>query len=137
MRARSGTTSADAILAHALAILDGTLELPKARSSRAAAVLARQALEDAVQALCREAGANLARASMRSRLLVLRMVLGDSVADTAEAAWAGLSRACHHHAYELAPTESEVRHLIELVAVLCAREGAEGAIASRPARHPT
>jgi hypothetical protein len=29
-------------------------------------------------------------------------------------AWSALSRACHHHAYELPPTASELRALIDL-----------------------
>jgi len=33
-------------------------------------------------------------------------------------AWDQLSRACHHHAYELTPTTTEVRHLIS-----CLRSG--------------
>lgn len=111
-------TSAAAILAHARAVLDGTLPVPKARAPRAAALLARQALEDTVRALCRSVGVDLDRATTRSQLIGIRVLLGATVADIAEVAWSGLSRACHHHAYELAPTEGEVRHLIALVSTL-------------------
>jgi hypothetical protein len=59
---------------------------------------------------------------MRSCLISLRVLLGDSIADMAEIAWAGLSHACHHHAYELTPTDSEVRHLIKLASTVIAIE---------------
>jgi len=34
---------------------------------------------------------------------------GTEVGRDAAAAWTALSRACHHHAYELAPTAAELR----------------------------
>ncbi|HEX5494546.1 MAG TPA: hypothetical protein VFX70_08255 [Mycobacteriales bacterium] len=70
---------------------------------------------------CRAVGFDLDKATVRSRLIVLRALVGDAEADTAEAAeaaWAGLSRACHQHAYELAPTTGEVSHLVGLVTIL-------------------
>lgn len=81
-------------------------------------MLARQALEDTVRDLCGLVGADVGRATMRSRLIIIRVLLGSDVADLAETAWAGLTRACHHHAYELAPNANEVGHLIGLVSKL-------------------
>ena len=52
---------------------------------------------------------------MQSRLTVLYLFASAEVAKTAEYAWFALSRACHHHAYELAPTASELLHLLSLV----------------------
>lgn len=75
----------------------------------------RQALEDAVRRLCRSKGFDLDRATMRSRLIALRTLAGDEVADRAEVAWAGLSLAGHQHAYELVPASGEVAHLLALV----------------------
>jgi hypothetical protein len=56
----------------------------------------------------------------RSRLIVLRVL--DPVAGThAGRAWDGLSRACHRHAFELPPAESEVRALMDDVRVVLER----------------
>jgi hypothetical protein len=53
--------------------------------------------------------------SMASQLLVLPSYLRDQeAARDAAYAWSALSRACHHHAYELPPTASELRALIQL-----------------------
>ena len=112
--------SVQAALGYAKDILDGAVPMPRGRSTRAAAVLARQALEDAARELCRSAGFDLDKATMRSRLIALRVLVDQSVADTAEVAWAGLSRACHQHAYELTPTTTEVSHLLTLVTTLAA-----------------
>lgn len=110
--------SVEAALGYARDVLDGAVPMPRGRSTRAAAVLARQALEDAARGLCRSAGFDLDKATMRSRLVALRVLADDTAADAAGIAWAGLSRACHQHAYELAPTTGEVRHLIGMVATL-------------------
>ena len=53
-------------------------------------------------------------ASMHVQLICLTIAYGDDpllVSDLANA-WDQLSRACHHHAYELTPTTTEVQHLI-------------------------
>lgn len=63
-------------------------------------------------------GASVDHASMRSKIIVTRMLRGDETGDRAALAWAGLSRACHHHAYELAPAEDEVNRWLGLVSVL-------------------
>ena len=115
------TATCPSLLDHAQAILNGTVRLPQAIATRAAAFLARQALEDTTRALCHRAGANIDRATMRSQLIVVRAFHGDQVANTANIAWIGLSNACHHHAYELTPTVDEVRHWFSLVANLSAQ----------------
>ena len=111
------TTTCPSLLDHAQAIPNGTVRLPQAIATRAAAFLAKQALEDTTRALCHRAGANIDRATMRSQLIVVRAFHGDQVASTANIACIGLSNACHHHAYELTPTVDEVRHWFSLVAV--------------------
>lgn len=71
---------------------------------------------------------------MRAQLLVLRTKAGGDVARQAAAAWHGLSRACHHHAYELAPTAAELRGWLEAVrAVGPALRGTHAAAAARSA----
>jgi hypothetical protein len=119
------TTTAKPLLDHARSILDGTVRLPGSIAPRAAAFLVRQALEETARSLCREAGAGIDRASMRSILIVLRTLYGDSLADPMNVAWTGLCNACHHHAYELAPTAKEVHHLLALVTELGAGARAE------------
>ena len=53
--------------------------------------------------------------STTAQLLVLPSYLRDQeAARDASYAWSALSRACHHHAYELPPTASELRSLITL-----------------------
>ena len=103
------------VLDLARAVLDGRSSVPRAQLSRVAALLARQALEDAVDALC---GPPMSRASMRSRLLYVRVLVDADTADRASSAWLGLSQACHQHAYELTPTPSEVGYLLELVSTV-------------------
>ena len=47
--------------------------------------------------------------SMAAQLICLRSYLGNAeLAARAGHAWSVLNRACHHHAYELAPTASEL-----------------------------
>jgi hypothetical protein len=76
---------------------------------RGAAVLARQALEQALTSLWQQRGLDLGRASAHAQLLCLEEYLGDpTVAADARFAWWALSRACHHHPYELAPTVAEI-----------------------------
>lgn len=110
--------SVESVLVLAGAVLDGTIPMPKGRATRAAALLARQALEEIVRTLCSSAGFDMDRATMRSRLILLRELVDNEAANRAEVAWAGLSRACHQHAYDLAPTTIEVEHLITLVSEL-------------------
>jgi hypothetical protein len=77
---------------------------------RAAALLARQALEQAMADLWAgqpETDA-LALSSMRSQLLCLTAYLDPDVATRAAYLSAALSRACHYHSYELAPTATEL-----------------------------
>ena len=63
-------------------------------------------------------GSGTARIKTRSRVSLQKShtQIGDSeIGRTAQIAWDGLSRACHHHAYELQPTVDEVHGLVNLV----------------------
>jgi hypothetical protein len=104
-------------LRHAERLLDGTI-VAKGHSARLAAFLARQALEDIISARCAALGADVPEANMRSKLVILRSLDTTQAADAATVAWHRLSAVCHHHAYELSPTASEVRHLCTLVTAL-------------------
>ena len=94
---------------------------------RAAALLARQALELAIAALwaVRPEAAGLSTCSMRSQLLCLTAYLGQDVATRAGYLSAALSRACHYPSYELAPTAAELTRWLDeasdLMALLRAR----------------
>src|SRR5262245_17723278 len=86
---------------------------------RAGALLARQALETALDDYWRQHAPGLERCSMHAQLLCLPQYLhGDNANDLAERtayAWIRLSRACHQHAYELPPTAAELAGWIDTV----------------------
>lgn len=106
--------NSERLLQHAKAILEGAPASP--RRSRIAAFLIRQALEAEVSEYCEALVGQIDHpVRMRSRLLVLRVLAPCKVASKVEYAWNALSRACHHHAYELAPTVSELQYLHSLV----------------------
>jgi hypothetical protein len=103
----------------ARAVLDGKAPVPHGQQARLAAFLGRQALEDIVDSMCEKEDQSLRHpVTMRSRLTILSIICGPEAARIAEVAWIGLSDACHHHAYELAPTITEVGHLIDIVSAL-------------------
>lgn len=107
------------LLGHAQRIL--TAPSVDGLSSRIAAFLARQALEDIVEQRCAEFGVVAPRAVARSKLLVLRAFDSADAADRAAYAWNRLSTACHIHAYELQPSREEVEHLCAVVEALLDR----------------
>jgi len=96
-------------------------------SGRGPPLLARQALELAIAALwaARPQAAGLGSCSMRSQLLCLTAYLGQDTATRAGYLSAALSRACHYHSYELAPTAAELTGWLDeatdLVSLLRAR----------------
>lgn len=97
--------------------LDRTGGLVAALWPRAAAILARQALETALRELwmSRPDYEGLASCSMRSQLASLMEVVGPETGARANFVWSALSEACHYHPYELAPTAGELRHWIDEV----------------------
>ncbi len=77
---------------------------------RAAALLGRQALESALADLWQRKAPGLESCPGRAQLLSLGAYLPDpALAADAYQCWAALSRALHHHPYELAPTSSELK----------------------------
>jgi hypothetical protein len=87
---------------------------------RAAALLARQALEAAMATLwaARPQAAGLSECSMRSQLLCLTVYLDQDAATRAAYLSAALSHACHYHSYELAPTAAELTRWLDETAQL-------------------
>lgn len=100
------------LLDYADDVLDGRIALGP-RAARTAALLARLALEDWLN----EQSAPWCAASYKpptttSKLVVLSQKEGSEVGERAKRVWHSLSRAVHHHAYELQPSPTEVRHLV-------------------------
>ena len=83
---------------------------------RAAALLARNALEMAVDDYWTRKRIPLGCCPTLPQLICLREYLGDEdLAGRVHHAWNALSRACHHHPYELAPTAGELGMLLSTV----------------------
>jgi hypothetical protein len=76
---------------------------------RAAALLLRHAQEEALRRYWRRVRPELARCPMHAQALCLETYLGPDTARRWSTVWAGLSRACHYHGYELSPTAAELR----------------------------
>ena len=88
---------------------------------RATALLARQALEAAIDDFWRVRASGLEQCSMKAQLLCLPHYLGnEELAEQVSYAWAGLSRACHQHPYELPPTSAELTGWMTTVDALVA-----------------
>jgi hypothetical protein len=89
---------------------------------RASALLALRALETGLLRLWERRAIDLQGCSMRTQLICLRSYLEDArLAARAGHAWSALSRACHHHAYELAPTSGELHTWFTVVSELVER----------------
>ena len=83
---------------------------------RAAAHLCRQSLEASLQEFWKERLPGLENMSMRAQLACLPTYLDDAaLAGRLAYTWSALSRACHHHTYELAPTGVELEGWMDTV----------------------
>lgn len=81
---------------------------------RGGAVLARQAIELSLEEFWAQRAMPMMLASGRGQFLGLRLYFSDPDATTeGYVTWALLSRACHHHPYELQPTRDEVLAWVE------------------------
>ena len=77
---------------------------------RTAAALGRQAIEGALRQYWHLREPGLERCNTHAQLLCLVVYFSDrGLARQTSATWAALSRACHHHPYELNPTADELR----------------------------
>jgi hypothetical protein len=93
---------------------------------RISALLALQALEASLLRLWDRRSLDLQGCSMRTQLICLRSYLDDSkLAARTSHAWSALSRACHHHPYELAPTAGELQSWLSVVGELVRAVGLE------------
>jgi hypothetical protein len=91
---------------------------------RASSILALRALEATLVRLWERRALDLRGCSTPTQLICLRSYLQDAkLAARAGHAWSALSRACHHHAYELAPTSTELQSWFSAVAELVEKAG--------------
>ena len=107
----AGRGTADELLDDADRLLSGDRRANGAWWPRATAFLLRSALELELAAYWARVEPGVEACSMRAQLTVLRRpeYAGPDTGTDVAAAWHALSRACHHHAYELAPTVAELR----------------------------
>jgi hypothetical protein len=106
-----------------LSLAQHLLARPDARTAglwpRATALLARQALEQALDDHWHQRGLALHTASTRCQLICLQQYLPDPhLAGRVHHAWSSLSQACHHHPYDLAPSFEELTALLATVSDL-------------------
>jgi hypothetical protein len=76
---------------------------------RASALLARQALEQAMDEMWRRQAPGVEACSMKAQLLCASNFLDEELAEQTSYVWWALTRATHHHPYELSPTSDELR----------------------------
>ncbi|MDE0446988.1 MAG: hypothetical protein OXH96_09975 [Spirochaetaceae bacterium] len=82
---------------------------------RVAAVLARHAIEEALRQYWALREPGMEHGTWHAQLLCLTAYLSNrDLARETAAAWSDLSRACHHHPYDLAPTATELRGLLDV-----------------------
>ena len=110
---RIGPTSAE-LLGAADDLLSEASEASAGRWPRAVAILCRQAVEGSLHDFWRAKAPGLEGASERAQLLCVRSYVAPELAARVEHAWTALSRACHHHGYELSPTASELAGWFEV-----------------------
>lgn len=116
------------LLGYADQVLDGAYGLG-ARGPRTAALLARRAFEGWLDELSASWSTQVDSdrpPTTSSKLVALGALQGMDLGEQAKRVWHALSRAVHHHAYELQPSVSEVRQLIGQVRKVCSGCGAGG-----------
>ena len=76
-------------------------------------LLARTVLEEWIDDQSESwASSALGYPTTRSKIVALGAIRGASIGEKTRRVWHALSRAVHHHAYELQPSVAEVRHLV-------------------------
>ena len=85
---------------------------------RCAAWLIRLALEHALNGVWARRYPELVHANTRTQLLALAVIAEEADHQQATQLWSRLSRAGHHHHYELAPTAAELRAWLDEVRAL-------------------
>ena len=110
------STVARELLAAARSLADRPLGDTRGLWPRAAVFLARQSLEVAIRTYWSAKAPGVEESSMSAQLLCLGTWVSDApLARRAYHAWSALSRASHHHPYELTPTRDELVGLFDTV----------------------
>jgi hypothetical protein len=95
--------------------------LPPGLRARAAAVLLRMALDQALDAYWRQVTPSMTRVG-KHRMLCLEWYAGHDTARRCRTTWSALSAACHYRTYELPPRPEEIhgrlREVTSLLTVL-------------------
>jgi hypothetical protein len=96
------TPTPEVLLTEARRLLDSRSSDLRGTWPRAVALLTRQALEETLDDLWRWKAPGAQLASRRAQLLCLGPYVGDeTLARQVRYAWVMLSRACHHHPFEV------------------------------------
>lgn len=102
---------------------DAVQALSPGLRARAAAVLLRMALDQALDAYWRGITPSMTRIG-KHRMLCLEWYAGSDTARRCRTTWAALSAACHHRTSELPPAPAEIHtRLLEVTALLDALGG--------------
>lgn len=104
------TGNAEVLLARAIRLLDAPQGAAAGNAARLSAFLARQAVEELIDARC----ADLCRVqtvtgTTKAKLAVLKSLDTTANGNALIGAWHRLTGFCHQHAYRLDPTVAEVR----------------------------
>jgi hypothetical protein len=127
------TSDAEVLLARADKLLDSPDRTALGNSARLAAFLARQAVEDLIDARCAElTGVQVVVGTARARLAVLKSLDKTPAGPALIDAWHQLTGFCHHHAYQLSPTVPEVRAQCVAVERACLGGMSESSPGSAP-----
>ena len=92
---------------------------------RACAALTRLALEQILRRYWERRAPSVVGRPMRHQLLALPVFADDETAALTRAPWYGLSRAMHHHTYELPATSAELEGWLHDTDAVLKRLGAE------------
>ncbi len=114
------TRAARTLLARAHALLAAPEHAAVGTSARLAAFLARQAVEDLIDARCALlCGVDDVEASTKAKLAILKSLDTTPAGAVLTGAWHQLTGFCHQHAYQLSPTVAEVREQCRVVQKDC------------------
>jgi hypothetical protein len=121
MRSGHDPVTPDELLAESDRLLSTSVPGTRGRWPRACAWLTRLALEQALDEYWSRTLPEAVNCGVRPQLLMLPQYASASTAALAAEAWLGLARATHHHAYDLAPTATELRRWHDLVQTIVAQ----------------
>ncbi len=91
--------------------------------TRGVALLARQAIEQALREWARAEAPGVQAATFRAQLLCFASESGRTGADQAPYLWSRLSSACHFNGYELPPSGRELKRWLEATEPLLSTPG--------------